>query len=238
MVQHVVGQLALFLFASIAVVLLLRIVLRRTVHQGDSDSSIADTAMEPLAGVYGLLLAFMVTTVADRAAELRRAVSIEAESIQRLEQISRELPESTGVRLRAGLQQYAMIENAARRRASVSENSSALLADMWLAMTLFEGQRPRDATLQQEALEELAILREHGPVAARAHRHAIGTPVWLVLGIGAISIIGVCLVAGLGDPRAPIYLTALTAVIATTLYVLYVLSRPVFALPAGVSLSR
>ena len=237
MVQHVVAQLALFVFVSITVVLLLRILLRRTLRHGEGESE-AGTVMEPLAGVYGLLLAFLVTTLADRATDLRRAVDIEAESIQRLEQISTQLPDSAGAQLRTALHSYASMENAARRGPPGAESSTAVLADMWLEMTLFEGQRPRDTALQQEALEELAVLREHGPVAARAHRHAIGLPIWLVLGIGAISIIAVCLVAGLGDPRAPIYLTALTAVIATTLYVLYVLSRPLFAVPAGVSWTR
>jgi hypothetical protein len=237
MLQHVIGQLALFLIVSIAIVLLLRLLLRRTLRHTEGDS-LADTAMEPLAGVYGLLLAFLVTTVADRAAELRRAVDIEAESIERLEYISTQLSDSAGTNLRVAVQRYVQLENAARRNTPGPESSSEQLADVWLAVTAFEGQRPRDAMLQQEALEELAILREYRPAAARAHRHAIGPAVWLVLGIGAISIIGVCLVAGLGDPRAPIYLTALTAVIATTLYVLYVLSRPLFALPAGVSITR
>src|SRR5688500_7662299 len=234
MVQHVVAQLALFVFVSIAIVLLLRILLRRTLRHGEGDS-VADTAMEPLAGVYGLLLAFLITTLADRATELRRAVDIEAESIRRLEQIAAQLPDSVGAQLRSSLERYTSSENAARRAPAGTQSSAALLGEMWLKMTVFEGPRPRDTVLQTEALEELAVLREQAPIAARAHRHALRMPIWLVLGIGAVSIVGVCLVAGLGDPRAPLYLAALTAVIATTLYVLYVLSRPLFAVPDGVS---
>src|SRR5688572_19757598 len=114
MVQHVVAQLALFVFVSITIVLLLRILLRRTLRHGEGESE-AGTVMEPLAGVYGLLLAFLVTTLADRATDLRRAVDIEAESIQRLEQISTQLPDSAGAQLRASLHRYVSMENAARR---------------------------------------------------------------------------------------------------------------------------
>jgi hypothetical protein len=223
-------QLASFVIVAIVLTLVLRVILRRTLQHDQSDR-VADTVMEPLAGLYGLLLAFLVSSVAGRATELRRALDIEAESIARLEQISAHLTPPADAQLRALLDRYVAAETAARSGTNDPATSGALLTSMWLSLAVLEPQRPHDSVLQSEALDELTVLREQRPIAARAHRHALGAPIWLVLGIGFVCIVGVSVIAGLGDPRASIYLVALTAVIVTTLYVLYVLSRPLLAVP-------
>lgn len=222
-------QVVLFMLAAVGVVLAARALLHRA--YGDVGTGTVDTAMEPLAGVYGLLLAFLVGSVADRAGDLRSALQHEAEAYVRVDQIAQRMPQSVGLTLRQSLQRYARAELAARAGQATAEQSASLLNNMWLTVATFEPNRERDNVLQSEALAELSVLREQRVVAGGASRHAYGFLIWLVLITGAINVIGVCMLAGLADPRAPIYLAALTAMIAITLYVFYALSRPLTAVP-------
>lgn len=232
-------EIAIALFAAIAVALLLRWVLRRALGEGDRDS-VAGTVMEPLAGVYGLLLAFLIGGVADRAVKLRDTLRIETDSYHRMEQIASALPVPIGGELQLALEMYARTEVAARTDRPAIYTDDVVLNDIWLAVALFEPQRPQDSLLQAEALAELRTLREVRIIAGRAMRYAHGIVIWLPLMAGYVSIIVVCAVAGVGDPRGPFYLAALTTVMTIMLYVLYALSRPLtvapFQLLADVSL--
>lgn len=223
--MHATAALAVFLMCcAVAVVLAVRAIMQRT-YRGTGTGTV-DTVMEPLAGIYGLLLAFLVGTVADRGFELRGAMLEEAEAYHRMDQIAGRLPMPLGTELRRSLQMYRSAELAARAEQEKGQRSTTILNDMWLSVATFEPRRPRENILQSEALAELRILRDQREGAARANQFAYGPLIWLVLGIGTVSVLGVCLIAGLADPRGAVYLAALTATIAITLYVFYALSRP------------
>jgi hypothetical protein len=209
---------------GIVLVLLIRSALHRRFGNIGNDS-VADTVMEPLAGVYGLLLAFLVSGVAGRAAGLRTSLQAEAAAYHRVEQIAERLPAPLGSKLQMSLRRYAQAEAAARAGSSTAQ-SDQLLNEIWLSIATFEPSRTREQVLQSEALDDLRTLREQRAVAARSKLHAHGFLIWVVLIVGSVSVIGVCAVASLADPRAPLYLAALTAMIVVTLYVLWALSRP------------
>lgn len=219
------AQIALAMCGAIVVVLLIRSALHRKFGNLGNES-VADTVMEPLAGVYGLLLAFLVSGVAGRAAGLRTSLQAEAEAYHRVEQIADRLPAPLGSKLQLSLRRYAQAESAARSGNSTVQQSERLLNDLWLSLATFEPSRAREEVLQSEALDALRTLREQRAVAVRSKLHAHGFLIWVVLIVGSVSVIGVCAVASLADPRAPLYLAALTAMIVVTLYVLYALSRP------------
>jgi hypothetical protein len=210
---------------SIVVVLLIRSALHRKFGNIGSDS-VADTVMEPLAGVYGLLLAFLVSGVAGRAGGLRTAMQAEAEAFHRVEQIAERLPAPIGSKLQLSLRRYAQAESAVRSGKSTAQQSEPLLNDIWLSLATFEPSGTREEVLQSEALDDVRTLREQRAVAARSNVHAYGFLVWVVLIVGSVSVVGICAVASLADPRAPLYLAGLTAMIVVTLYVLWALSRP------------
>ena len=216
------------MLVAVVIVLAMRALLHRA--YGDIGNGTVDTAMEPLAGVYGLLLAILVGGVADRATDLRDAVQREAEAFVRVDAIAQRMAQPLGGTLRQSLQRYARAELATRSGQPTTEESVSLLNDMWLSLVTFEPDRERDNLLRSEALADLSVLREQRTVAGRASRHAHGFLIWFVLVTGAVTVIGVCMLAGLADPRAPVYLAALTAMIAITLYVFYALSRPLTAM--------
>jgi hypothetical protein len=222
-------QAVLFMLVAVVIVLAARVLLHRA--YGDIGNGTVDTVMEPLAGVYGLLLAFLVGGVADRATDLRGALQLEAEAYVRVDEIAQRMAPPMGGTLHQSLQRYARAELAARAGRPTADESVSLLNDIWLSLLTFETSVDRDNLLRSEALAELSVLREQRTVAGRASRHAYGFLIWLVLVTGAFTVIGVCMLAGLADPRAPIYLAALTAMIAITLYVFYALSRPLTAMP-------
>jgi hypothetical protein len=211
--------------AAIGVVLLSRWALHRRFGKIGNES-VADTVMEPLAGVFGLLLAFLVSGVAGRAIGLRTAMQTEAAAYHRVEQIAERLPAPVGSSLQLSLRQYARAESAARSGNSAARQSEQLLNQIWLMLATFEPSRAREEVLQSEALDDLRTLREQRTIAARSRVHAHGFLIWVVLIAGSVSVIGVCAVASLADPRAPLYLSALTMLIVVTLYVLWALSRP------------
>ena len=219
------SQIALAMGGAIVVVLLIRYVLQRKFGRNGNES-VVDTVMEPLAGVYGLLLAFLVSGVAGRASSLRTSLQAEAEAYHRVEQIAARLPAPLGAKLQLSLRRYAQAEAAARSGHSSGQQSDQLLNDIWLSLATFEPSRTREEILQSEALGDLRTLREQRAVAARAKLHAHGVLIWVVLIVGSVSVIGVSVLASLADSRAPLYLAALTAMIVVTLYVLWALSRP------------
>ncbi|HEY0303807.1 MAG TPA: hypothetical protein VGC44_02490 [Longimicrobiales bacterium] len=220
----------LVMAAAIALVLGARALLLRVVRH-DGRASVVDTVMEPLAGVYGLLLAFLVSGVADRAALLRAAAQEEAAAYDRLEQVAQHLPQAVGVRLQRALQRYARSELAARAGHPTADRGVTALHEVWVTIATFEANKAIESILQAQALDDVRVLREQRAIAERASHPAHSGAIWLILIVGTCSVVGVCALASLGDPRGPIYLTALTAVIAVTLYVLYVLSQPIGVAP-------
>lgn len=210
---------------AVALVLVFRMVLVRALG-GRGNDSIVDTVMEPLAGIYGMLLAFLVGGAADRVLERRTAVRQEVEAFQRVVAVVRHMPAPLDTQLHVMLRGYATAELAARRGFQSEDRSNALLNDMWLALAGFEPTRTSQQMLQSEAMAELRTLREQRRIAASANRPAHGPMIWSVLLLGAVLLISCCAVAGVADPHAPFYLSALSALIAITLYVFYALTRP------------
>ena len=210
---------------AVALVLSCRRLLMRGLA-GRGNDSIVDTVMEPLAGIYGMLLALLVGGAADAVMERRAAVQQEIDAFRRVDTVARNLPAPLDTRLRDMLRAYATAELAARRGLQSEDQSNALMNDMWLALVSFEPARANQTMLQSEAMDELRTLREERRAAAFANRPAHGPMVWTVLLLGAVLVISCCVVAGVSDPHAPFYLSALSALIAVTLYVFYALTRP------------
>ena len=221
-------QAIILVCAALGGVLLLRRLLRRAVGEREG-ATVADTVMAPLAGLYGLLLAFLVGGVADRSTELRRSTREEAEAFARMQQIAHMVPAPVSAELHSLLASYARAESAARADQRLTPAAEGALNAIWYALAAFDANRRRDIFLQSEALSELRTLREERRVAASMARPAHGLMIWIVLLVGSLSIIGVCAVASLGDPRATFHLAALTLVITLMLYTLYLLSRPLIS---------
>lgn len=225
-VRSALAQAAWWVCGAVAIVLLLRgWLLTRYGHRGDG--STAGTVMEPLAGVYGLLLAFLVGGVANRVIELRAGLREEYDALDRIHLLSQHLPAAIGSDVQNTLKAYAQTEAAVRQGHMNPSRSASILNNAWLSVVLFQPADERQRLLQGEALQELNTLRVQRRVAAKALRPAYNIFIWSVLLVGAFSIIAVCAISSLGDPRASFYLGALTAVITTTLVVLYMLSRPI-----------
>jgi hypothetical protein len=229
-VSPILVQAGVSIISAIGIVLVARALLRHRVH-GRENASVVDTVMEPLAGVYGLVLAFLVGGVADRTMELRSALEMERDAFTRARLIAQQLPSPLNAEIPRTLEAYAAAERAARVRRDASSDSKTILNEAWVRLAVFEPPRASDAVLQAETLDQVRILDEQRRTAAGASRHAHGVLIWLVLGIGSLSVIVVGIVASLGDPRGSFYLSALVAVIAITLYVLYALSRPLDIVP-------
>ena len=194
-------QATLLLVSALAIVVGARALLRRRLR-GGGQTSVVDTVMEPLAGVYGLLLAFLVSGVADRTMQLRSALETESDAFQRARLITQRLPPPLNAELPRRLDLYAAAERAARQQRFVPDRSGAILNNLWLRVAAFEPGSASVGVLQAETLDQLRVLDEQRRNATRASRHAHGPLIWLVLIVGSTCVIAVCLLASLGDRGA------------------------------------
>ena len=225
----VFGQAVTLTVGAVLLVLALRRVLRRVLR--DDSPSVVDTVMEPMAGIYGLLLGFLVGGAADRSSELRGAFEQETQSYERVVEIAKRLPAPLSTALQQSLARYAHAEGEARANRKETLGGRRQLDSIWLALATYRPAHPSEETLQAEALTELRVLSDQRRTIGNAVRFAHNGLIWLILLVGAICIIGACVMASENDPRGAYYVGALTAVIITTLYVLYALSRPLKTLP-------
>jgi hypothetical protein len=229
-VQATFAEAGWVMIGAIILILLFRSILQRATHE-KGEHSVVDTVIEPLAGIYGLLLAILVGGAVDRASELQQGLEMERAAYVRVSEIAARMPAGVSKVLQPSLRRYAQLENAAGLEEQPSPASKKLLNEIWFMLAEFEPARPSEVLLQSEALDAIHTLAEHRIFAARANRFPNKVLVWMILIVGSVSVLGVCALASLGDPRGRIYLTALTAVVAITLYVFFALTRPIAVAP-------
>jgi hypothetical protein len=224
--SEVVAFLLVAVAVMVAAVLGLRLILRRRLGSGNGSPQSADTVMEPLAGVYAMLLAFLLASVAENISKMGSALEEEGVAITQLYQMAALLPKQPAADLQRAIRAYARAE--AKKPDAGDSVTPALpaLNQMWVALARFEPANDRERMLQSEALNELRVVREQRRIVSASGRPRPAPLVWVVLLFSSFSVLAVCVVSGLADSRSPFYLTMLAALIAITLVALYVVSKP------------
>lgn len=190
-----------------------------------------DLIIQPVSGLYGVLVAFLLAAALTGYQNLRGGIAIESNAIADLIRIADQLPPPAGYEIHAAALEYArsVIDDEWPRMAegSGSPATSTALANLWRQVQGFAPQTATETNLQALALDLVRSITLQRQLRIVAATRSIPRIVWVILGFGAA--VSTVVSSFSTPPRFFIrhaFLAALAVMIALTLYALYVLSHP------------
>lgn len=142
----------LIVLAAVTVSLGVRAVLGRLLRpeRVEQAEGPAGVAMETMAGIYGLLAAFILGGAWDRFDQTRGAMLLEANAYADLHLIARALPQPTTEEFGNALQEYrenAIEELRSLARGRMSDEATRAVDRLWLILARFEPETTGQAEL-------------------------------------------------------------------------------------------
>jgi hypothetical protein len=190
-----------------------------------------DLFIQPVSGLYGVLVAFLLAAALAGFQDLRGGIVIESNALADLIRIADFLPPPVGYEIRAAALEYtrSVITDEWHRMAdgSSSSTTSTALGNLWRQVQAFAPQNAGEANVQAVALDLVRTITLQRQLRIVAATRTIPSIVWVILGLGAA--ISIVLSSFSAPPRLFLryaFLAALAVMIALTLYALYVLSHP------------
>lgn len=218
--------------AAVAAALLLRMVLAEVT---DSDrvaraQPTAEVVMEAMAGLYGVLVAFLLANAWQRYDETRATLQLELNQLAVLQQIAQVLPLTTREQLEMQLQAYreqAILDVQMLANNRAGNASASIIDDMMNIVVQFDPANNAQSLLQSKAFDAITELSNQRRILVQTGRRPLPGIVWVVLCSGAVAVIGVVAVSSRGSPVGAGYLVLLTILLALALYSIYALSYPI-----------
>ena len=215
---------------AVAAALLGRAALCRFVQreQVEGAERTADLSMEAMAGLYGVLLAFLLAGAWERSARTLDTVRLEADAVADLGRLARYLPVPLARELTSAADSYRAIAQEEVRRSGAAPSSGdadAIVDGVWRTLAHFEPGSTAEAEVQSRALDAVQELASQRWNRLSARGPGVPSILWIVLIGGAAGVLLMASVANPGSRLAAVYLSLLTAVIAFALYGLYALSN-------------
>lgn len=226
----IIVRMLLVVGTTVVVLLLVRVVLARLIDpaQVRAAEPSADVVMEAMAGLYGVLVAFLLAGAWERYDNVRAILLQELSQIAEIQQIARVLPSPTGEALQREISAYVatarseLQARAEQQRATTISNG----AGMFNVLASFEPRTPAQEHLQATALDLVGDLsKQHRLLIFTGHRPVPGL-VWVVLIGGAVVLLGMVAVSSRTSRVAAGYLACIAVVISLALFTIYALSYP------------
>jgi hypothetical protein len=193
--------------------------------------TVGDLVIQPVSGLYGVLVAFLLAGALTGYQELRRGITNETTALIDLGRIAESLPPPTGYEIRAATLEYTrsvIVDEWPRlAQGGSSSQTSAALANLWHPVQAFSPQSAGDANLHALALDLVRTIALQRRLRILAASRTIPALVWVILAFGGA--ITVVLSTFSAPPRQPLrhaFVASLAIIIALALYSLYVLSHP------------
>lgn len=190
-----------------------------------------DLFIQPVSGLYGVLLAFLLAAALTGYQDLRGGIAIESNALADLVRISDLLPPPAGHEIRTATLEYArsVVDDEWRRMAegTGSDRTSTALANLWRQVQAFDPQTSAESNLQSLALDLVRSITLQRQLRIVAAARTIPKIVWVILSFGAAT--SIALSSFSAPPRLFLryaFLAVLAVMITLTLYTLYVLSHP------------
>ncbi|MBX6363810.1 MAG: DUF4239 domain-containing protein [Gemmatimonadetes bacterium] len=189
----------------------------------------AEVVMEAMAGLYGVLLAFILAGAWQRLGDTRANLALEANALADLRRTARLLPAPLGDRLGAEVEAYRVraveeLPLAADGRTSPAVDSTQ--ERLWRTLTDFAPATPGESALQSHAFDALTELEDQRRLRLAAQRRALPPLLWVILIGGAAAVLGLVAVSSAGERLPALYLALLAAVISFALYATYAMAYP------------
>lgn len=190
-----------------------------------------DLIIQPVSGLYGVLVAFLLAAALTGYQNLRGGIAIESNALADLIRIAELLPPPAGFEIRAAALEYtrSVITDEWPRMAegSGSNKTSTALANLWRQVQSFAPQTTAETNVQALALDLVRSITLQRQLRIVAATRSIPPIVWVILSFGAA--ISIVLSTFSAPPRLLLrhaFVAMLAVMIALTLYTLYVLSHP------------
>ena len=187
----------------------------------------ADLVMEALAGLYGVLVAFLLAGAWDRIDETRTSMILEASAVANLRLVASFLPSPLDRDLGAATDSYQM--QGLQRRAGerpVGETEPGI-ARIYRVLASFEPSTAAQSELQSRAFDAVDQLTEQSRrrvVTAPRRLHPL---LWVILVSGGAGVLTVVALSRPGSRLPAVYLSILAALIGFALYAIFAMSDPV-----------
>lgn len=189
----------------------------------------AGVVMEALAGLYGVLAAFILAGAWERFDQARGTMTLEANALADLRQIARILPAPLADEFGAAVEAYresALEELRLLADGRTSEEAGAIVGGLWRILARFEPGTPGQAELQSRAFEAVKELGSQRRIRLLAVRRTLPRILWVILVGGAAAVLGLAALSSVVGRLPAVYLALLAAVVSLSLFVTYALSHP------------
>lgn len=225
-------QALLVVAVTIAFALAGRAVLGRFIQPDSVAESepTAEVTMEAMAGLYGVLVAFILAGTWDRFDQVRVTTTLEASAFSDLQQIARILPPSVRDEFGSAVEAYresALEELPLLAEGRSSEEADAVIDRLWRILGDFQPETLGDAELRVRAFDAVEELEKQRRIRLHTVSRQLPTILWVILVGGAVAVICLVAASSLGGRLPAVYLALISAVIGLALYAIYALSYPV-----------
>jgi len=190
-----------------------------------------DLFIQPISGLYGVLLAFLLAAALGTYQDLRGGIAIESNAIADLIRISDLIPPPAGQELRTATIEYArsVVDDEWPRmvEGTGSARTAAALANLWHQVQAFDPSTSAESNIQALALDLVRSITLQRQLRIIAAARTIPSIVWVILYFGAAASI---ILSSFSAPSRLFlhyaFLAILAIMITLTLYTLYALSHP------------
>lgn len=190
----------------------------------------AEMVIEAMAGLYGGLVAFLLSGAWERFDQTRGTMTLEANTIADLRQIATVLPAPQRDEFSAAVAAYregVLAELPLLAEGGRSREPDVIIDRLWRILADFEPATPGQTDLQSRAFDAVEELANQRRIRLYAIRRSLPPILWVILIGGAAAILGV-VASSSAEGRLPaIYLALLAAVISVALFAIYALSHPI-----------
>ncbi|HET9983952.1 MAG TPA: DUF4239 domain-containing protein [Longimicrobiales bacterium] len=190
----------------------------------------AEVVMEAMAGLYGVLVAFLLAGAWNRFDQARGVMTLEANALADLRQIARVLPAPLGDEVGAAAEAYrerTLEELPLLLEGRNGHQADAIIDRLWRILAGFEPGTPGQTELQSRALDALQAIGSQRRLGLNAIQRTLPPILWVILVGGAAAVLGLVAISSADGRVGAVYLALLAAVISFALFAIYALSYPV-----------
>jgi hypothetical protein len=181
--------------------------------------------------LYAVILGFITVIAWQHFADARELVALESAAATDVWHVSIGLPAVQGSRVRSDMSDYAHLmvdkEWPAMRLGQTLVKPDLIIMDAISETMAFSPRTMLESNSQNATIQQLSALHDVRQRRLEKNDRGIAGFEWLVLGLGAVSVVCFCWLFGLANQRVHLLMTATVAImIATTLVLLFELQYP------------
>lgn len=193
--------------------------------------------IQPISGLYGVLVAFLLAGALAAHQSIRSNLMLEVDAMIDLGRLAHALPEPACREVSDALGEYArsIVEDEWQllKEGHGSPQTTMAFSQLWHAVSTYAPATAGEANLHARALELIGTLGTQRRLRILSSNLQFPALLWAILILGAVITISLGTYSALGShPLQASFIASLAAIIALSLYVLFVLNNP-FAAELG-----